>query len=136
MSTFLIAFQQADNAAGGSIVSTLFSLLIAVLVIAGMWKVFAKAGEPGWASIIPIYNTYVLLKIAGKPWWWLLLLFIPFVNFVILILAMISLAQAFGKGTGFALGLIFLSPIFIPILGFGSAKYVGVQPQRVAPAMA
>jgi hypothetical protein len=136
MSTFLIAFQQADNAAGGSIVSTLFSLLIAVLVIAGLWKVFAKAGQPGWASIIPIYNTYILLKIAGKPAWWLVLLFIPFVNFVIAILAMISLAQAFGKSTGFALGLIFLSPIFIPILGFGSAQYVGAQPQRVAPAMA
>lgn len=136
MSTLFIALQQADGAAGGSIVSTLFSLLIAVVVIAGMWKVFAKAGQPGWAAIIPIYNTYVLLKIAGKPWWWLLLLFIPLVNFVILILAMISLAQAFGKGMGFALGLILLSPIFIPILGFGSAQYVGTQPQRMSPAVA
>lgn len=128
MSTFLITLQQNDGAAGGAF-STIISLVIAAAVIAGLWKVFTKAGEPGWAAIVPIYNTYILLKIAGKPWWWLLLLLIPFVNFVVAILALIALAQAFGKGTGFALGLIFLSPIFIPILGFGSAQYIGVRPQ-------
>ena len=97
--------------------------VLLVLVIAGMWKVFVKAGEPGWAAIIPIYNFLVLLKIAGKPMWWFLLMLIPFVNLIIAIMVMVSLARNFGKGTGFALGLIFLPPIFYPILGFGDARY-------------
>ncbi|HEU4326964.1 MAG TPA: DUF5684 domain-containing protein [Roseiflexaceae bacterium] len=128
LSILMTAFQQDDSgAAAASLGSTLCSLVIAVIVIAGLWKVFTKAGQPGWAAIIPIYNYYILLKIAGKPGWWLLLLIIPFVNFVIMILTMIDLAKAFGKGTGFALGLIFLSPIFIPLLGFGDAKYIGIE---------
>ena len=103
----------------------LCELAIVVLIIAGIWKVFSKAGQPGWAAIIPIYNAYILLKIAGKPGWWLLLLFIPLVNLVIGILVAIEVAKAFGKGTGFGLGLVFLGFIFYPILGFGSATYQG-----------
>ncbi|MFY7896491.1 MAG: DUF5684 domain-containing protein, partial [Phycisphaerales bacterium] len=61
-------------------------IALIVLVIAGSWKVFAKAGQPGWAVLVPIFNTYTLLKIVGRPWWWLLLLFIPFVNFIIAII--------------------------------------------------
>ena len=101
-------------------------LAITVLVIAAMWKIFEKAGEPGWAALIPIYNMIVLLKIAGKPWWWLLLMFIPFVNFVILILVAIAVAKNFGKGAGFGLGLAFLAPVFYPMLAWGDARY---QPQ-------
>ncbi|MBI2837955.1 MAG: signal peptidase I [Acidobacteria bacterium] len=100
-------------------------LAVVVLVIAGFWKTFAKAGKPGWASIIPIYNLIVLLEIAGRPIWWIILLCVPLVNFVILILVAIDIAKAFGKGTGFGLGLAFLGPIFYPILGFGSAQFVG-----------
>ena len=118
-----ILAQSEDGAAGGF--GAIIWLLVAILVIAGMWKVFTKAGKPGWASIIPIYNVVVLLQIAGKPIWWIVLLFIPIVNFVIAVMVMISLAKAFGKGTGFALGLLFLSPIFIPILGFSDAQYTG-----------
>lgn len=103
----------------------LIGLLFAALMIAAVWKVFTKAGEPGWAAIIPIYNTIVMLKIAGKPLWWIVLLFIPFVNFIVLILVMIALGKSFGKGTGFGIGLAFLSFIFLPILGFGNATYVG-----------
>jgi hypothetical protein len=117
--------QQGDDGSGSSAGGSLFGLIIAILVIAGLWKVFTKAGKPGWAAIIPIYNIIVLLQIAGKPVWWILLFLIPFVNFIIIILVWLGVAKAFGKGVGFALGLVFLSPIFIPILGFGNASYSG-----------
>jgi hypothetical protein len=100
-------------------------LIVAVLIIVSMWKVFTKAGEPGWAVLIPIYNTYVMLKIAGKPGWWLILLFIPIVNLVIGIIAVAGLASNFGKGVGFTVGLILLPFLFYPILAFGSSEYQG-----------
>jgi len=100
-------------------------LLIVVLMVASGWKVFVKAEQPGWAILIPIFNTYITLKVIGRPWWWLLLLFIPFVNFIIWILMMLDLAKSFGKGVGFAIGLMFLPFIFYPILGFGNANYQG-----------
>ena len=110
-----------------STLSMLIGLAFLIVMIAAMWKIFTKAGEPGWAVLVPIYNFIVLLRIIGKPWWWLLLCFIPFVGFVILILVYIGLAKSFGKGLGFGIGLILLSPIFIPILGFGSAQYQGAK---------
>ncbi len=120
-----ILAQSDDGAATGGAIGAIIEVLVAILVIAGMWKVFTKAGKPGWAAIIPIYNIIVLLQIAGKPAWWFLLFCIPVVNIVIAVIVMINVAKAFGKGTGFALGLLFLSPIFIPMLGFGSAQYIG-----------
>jgi hypothetical protein len=96
---------------------------IIILLIASIWKVFTKAGQPGWASIIPIYNWIVWCKIVGRPAWWVLLLLICFPIFYIIIC--IDLAKSFGKGGGFAVGLILLSIIFFPILGFGSAQYQG-----------
>jgi hypothetical protein len=113
--------------AGIGIVGWLFYMAIIVFAILVQWKIFTKAGKPGWASIIPIYNILVLLEIVGKPWWYLLLLFIPVVNIVILIMVMIALAKVFGKDSGFAVGLIFLSIIFMAILAFGDAKYLGPQ---------
>ena len=112
--------------------SSLFSLAVAVLTIAGMWKIFEKAGKPGWAAIIPIYNFIVWLEIVGKPWWWLLLCLIPGVVVVIGIWAINLLSLSFGKSTGFTIGLIFLSFIFIPILGFGDAEYKGPAGQATA----
>lgn len=103
----------------------IIGLVIVVFFVVCWWKIFTKAGQPGWAIIIPFYNLYVMLKIAGKPGWWLVLFFIPLVNFVIMILMVVGIAQNFGKGTGFILGLIFLSIIFIPILAFGESTYVG-----------
>jgi hypothetical protein len=100
-------------------------LALVIFVIAALWKVFEKAGQPGWASIIPFYNSYVILKIAGKPGWWLLLYLIPVVNLVIHIIVMIDFARSFGQGTGFGIGLTFLSIIFMPILAFSDAKYIG-----------
>jgi len=100
-------------------------LALIVFLIASMWKIYTKAGQPGWAALIPIYNIYVLIEIAGKPGWWLILFLVPFVNIVIEILVLVGLANNFGKGGGFVLGLIFLPFIFYPILGFGSAEYIG-----------
>jgi hypothetical protein len=99
--------------------------LLCLVMVAAMWKVFTKAGKPGWASLIPIYNTIVLLEIAGKPVWWIILFLIPIVNFVMFILVIVGLADKFGKGGGFAVGLIFLGIVFFPILGFGGAQYRG-----------
>ena len=109
-------------------------LTLVVLAIAGWWKVFTKAGQPGWAVIIPIYNFIVLLNIVGRPAWWVVLMFVPLVNIVISIIVHLELAKSFGKGTGFGLGLVFLGVIFFPILGFGDARYQGpVNPPPAAP---
>ncbi|MFI5401637.1 MAG: DUF5684 domain-containing protein [Planctomycetota bacterium] len=127
--TFALIAQDSDGAA---VLGTLFYLAIIIFVVAGIWKVFTKAGHPGWAAIVPIYNIYVLCKIAGKPGWWVLLYLIPVVSLVVAIIVMIDLAKAFGKGTGFAIGLVFLGFIFFPILGFGSAQYRGGPMKNVA----
>jgi hypothetical protein len=100
-------------------------LVIAVIMIIANWKIYVKAGKPGWASIIPIYNVIVLLEIIGKPWWWILLMLIPVVNIVIAIWMNNLLSKSFGYGVGFTLGLIFLPYIFYPVLGFGNAQYKG-----------
>ena len=100
-------------------------IVVVVFEIAAMWKVFVKGGHAGWLAIIPFANTWTLCRVAGRPGWWFLLLLIPFVNIVIAIIVLIDLASAFGKGGGFAAGLILLGFIFFPILGFGPAQYVG-----------
>ncbi|MFI5208013.1 MAG: DUF5684 domain-containing protein [Gemmatimonadales bacterium] len=87
------------------------------------WRVFVKAGKPGWAAIIPIYNAVVMLDIVGKPIWWIILFLIPLVNIVVAIIVLVAFAKCFGKGVGFAMGLLFLGFIFYPILAFGSATY-------------
>jgi hypothetical protein len=110
---------------GGGGFSTLITLGILFLAIAGVWKTFAKAGKPGWACLVPIYNLVVMLQIAGRPLWWLLLLFVPLVNLFVVLVIVMDIAKAFGKGAGFGLGLLFLGFIFYPILGFGDAHYEG-----------
>jgi len=106
--------------------ATILSLAIAVLSIVALWKIFEKAGEPGWAAIIPFYNLYVLFKITWGSGWKFLLLLIPIANIVIVIITLVKLAKAFGKSGGFAVGLIFLSVIFYCILAFDSSTYIGV----------
>ena len=103
----------------------IFAITTTVIEIVGAWLMFEKAGEPGWAVIIPIYNLLIAIKIAGKPWWYILLLMIPVVNIVIIIISLDGLSKNFGKSTGFTVGLFFLRWIFIPILGFGKAVYTG-----------
>ena len=106
-------------------IAVIVGLAVWVFIIASLWKVFTKAGQPGWACLIPIYNIYIMCKIAGKPGWWLLLMLIPFVNFIIAIMLCIAIAEKFGKGTGFGIGLALLGIIFFPILAFGDARYQG-----------
>jgi len=98
-------------------------LATAVFFIVVMWKVFEKAGQPGWGVLIPIYNIYLTLKIAKRPGWWLLLFLIPVVNLVIAIMIHFDIAKNFKKSVGFGFGLLFLGFIFYPILAFGDAKY-------------
>jgi hypothetical protein len=122
-----LGLQQVEYSGSGGgaagIVIMLVELVIAGLMIAAMWKVFVKAGEPGWAAIVPVYNILVLLKIAGKPAWWVVLFLIPVVNFVIGIIVAIQVAQRFGKSSGFGIGLALLPVVFYPMLGFGDAQY-------------
>lgn len=96
-----------------------------VLMIISAWKVFEKAGKPGWACLIPIYNLIVMLEIVDRPWWWLFLLLIPLVNMVFAVILCVDLAKAFGHGAAFGIGLLLLGFIFYPILAFGDASYVG-----------
>lgn len=105
------------------IFAVLFNLVFITIMIVAQWKMFEKAGEPGWAAIVPIYNAVILLKIAGKPGWWIILMFVPFANIVVVILMDIGLARNFGRSDGFAVGLIFFPYIFLMILGFGDSQY-------------
>jgi hypothetical protein len=106
----------------------LFGLAVAVVVIIGWWKMFEKAGQPGWAAIIPIFNVYILLKVAGRPGWWLILYFIPIVNFVVAIIVSLDVAKAFGQSAVFGFFLLFLfAGIGYLILGFGNYRYLGAQ---------
>jgi len=123
--TNLMLAQSNSGGGIGAVIGLVIYLAIIVVVIAGMWKMFVKAGQPGWGCIIPFYNLYLLCKIAGRPGWWLILLLIPFVSIIFAIIVMVDIAKSFGKGIGFAIGMILLGFIFIPILGFGSATYQG-----------
>lgn len=98
------------------------------MLIAAMWNIFEKAGQPGWAAIVPFYNLFVLTQIAQKPEWWMLLFFVPLVNIVAIIMTWSAISTLFGKGDGFTIGLFLLGIIFIPILGFGDAQYKGINP--------
>jgi len=108
---------------GGSL--GLVYLALIVLMIIAWWKIFTKAGKPGWAAIVPIYNIIVLCEIVGRPAWWVILFLIPCVNIVAHVMLSLDLAKSFGKDVGFGVGLIILPYIFGLILGFGSATYVG-----------
>lgn len=112
---------------------SLFMLAFAVLMIVAMWRIFTKAGKPGWAAIVPIYNIIVLLEIVGRPTWWVVLFLVPLVNVVIGLIVAIDLAKSFGKDVGYGLGLYFLSFVFYPILGFGKAVYMGPSVAAAAP---
>ncbi len=99
------------------------AIIIAIFYVFVMWKVFEKAGLPGWGAIVPIYNIYLICKMGGKPGWYVLLFFIPFVNFVISLLVYLGVARKFNKSDGFGVGLWLLGFIFLPILAFGPATY-------------
>ena len=104
----------------------IFYVIFLVLVIAGLWMTFVKAGRPGWGAIIPFYNVYLMIKIAGRPGWWLILYFIPIVNLIIWIIVALDIAKNFGHGAGFGILLILFPMIMYLVLGFGSSEYHAV----------
>ena len=112
--------------AGVGAAAYIISMIVAIATIVFIWKVYVKAGEPGWAAIIPFYNMYVLFKITWNNGWKFLLLLIPIYNIVVMIQTYIKLAKAFGKSGGFAAGLIVLCPIFFGILAFDDSQYQGI----------
>ena len=122
----------AENASSLGAGFVIGFMAILVLMVAAMWRIFSKAGEPGWKAIVPIYGAVVLQRIVGRPGWWVLLMLVPFVNVLISLVECFDLARVFGKGAGYGLGLIFLSPIFLMVLAFGPATYQG--PNRPATA--
>ncbi|MFT4094822.1 MAG: DUF5684 domain-containing protein [Niabella sp.] len=107
-------------------------LIIAAICIVSLWKIYQKAGYQGWESIVPIYNIYILTKIVGKPWWWLLLMCIPYIGAIWGIWTYNLLSKSFGKTEGFTVGIIFLPFIFLPMLAFGDAKYLGPYGDKTA----
>ena len=109
---------------GGTFMGFLWSIFL-ILPMMGAWRVYEKANQIGWACLIPVYNFYILTKIVGKPDWWWLLLFIPFVNLIILIIVLNELSKSFGKSTEYTLGLLFLGFIFYPLLGLSHDEYIG-----------
>jgi hypothetical protein len=117
-----------DNNYSGSgmgVFGTLLYIVVIVFYLFCLWKVFVKAGKPGWAAIVPIYNLLVELEIVGRPWYWLLLMFIPVVNIVLGIIVLFRMAKVFAHSVGFGFGLLFLSFVFLPILAFDGSKYLG-----------
>ncbi len=139
IASLLAQVSDNDAAVAGGILALLGAFmfvfaLVGLVVIIGMWKTFSKAGQPGWAAIIPVYNLVVLFRVAGQSGWLaltFLLNFIPVIGGLawlgIVIWNHVNVSKRFGHGVGFALGLVFLAPIFWRILGFGSSKYVGDQ---------
>ena len=122
-----MALGQYGDYQGPSAGEVVVWVALSILVLASLWKIFAKAGKPGWAAIIPIYNLVVYLQVVSRPIWWIVLMFIPIVNVVVWIVLSNDLAKSFGKGVGWTIGILFLGFIFLPILGFGADRFVGRQ---------
>jgi len=122
----------SNDAASGGMTGVIvpISLVWLVISLAALWKIFVKMGEPGWKGIIPIYSQYIIFTRAGKPGWWVILLFVPCINYVALWFLADSLGNLFGKGTGYKIALFLLSPIMYLVLGFGDSRYVGPAQQR------
>src|SRR5688572_22834092 len=137
MSLFPMLLVQYDGDAAAGFVALLFALVcnciiplaIAILVISGMWKLFEKAGRPGWAAIIPFYNMYIVTELAGRDIIWFILLLVPCVNIVAAVMIWMDFAKNYGKDPIWGLGLAFLPMIFVPLLGFSNAQYRPVPKQ-------
>ena len=111
------------QSSGSSNIELFATLALTVVIFAGFWKTFEKAGEPGWAAIIPVYNLYVLVKVSGNAWWWFILFFIPLINLLATLKVSIDVAGKFNKGILFGLGLTFIPFILYPLLGFSDYQY-------------
>jgi Family of unknown function (DUF5684) len=128
----LALLAQDSSSSGGAVVGTvLFIVYLAflALIVVSLWKVYVKMTQPGWYGIIPIFNYVVIAKLSGKEWWFGLICIVPCIGWIFVIILLNDLAQLFGKGVGYTIGLIFLPFIFLPMLAFGSAQYQGPQGQ-------
>jgi len=120
-----LAQDTPEGTGAGLVLVVILELALAVLTLAGMWTAFTKAGQPGWAAIIPIYNVIVWLRIVGRPAFWVVLFLIPCVQIVPFVIVCVDTARSFGKSAAFGIGLWLLWFVFWPMLGFGSARYQG-----------
>lgn len=121
-------YPTTTTTSGGEMSPVISIIYLAVIVIylVALWKVFSKAKKPGWAAIIPFYNIYVLLKIVGRPGWWLILYFIPLVNIIVHLIVSLNLAKSFKRSDAFGIFLLWLFPIIgFLILGYGKSSYKG-----------
>lgn len=116
------AAREVTSAMSGTMMLVIFAVII--LMIAAMWKVYERAGEPGWAVLVPIYNIYVLCKVARMSPWWMLTVIIPLVNIIFAFVSSFGVAKRFGKGAGYGLGLALLPFIFWPLLAWGDSQPV------------
>jgi hypothetical protein len=112
----------------GLAIVNIIGLIIGVFYLFCQWKIFVKAGHPGWAAIIPFYNLYIQNQITGRPTWWFLLYFVPAINVFVALLNLFELGRAFRKSDGFNIGLALLSFIFVPMLAFDDSRYHGPNP--------
>lgn len=134
--TYVTTTTPVDSGAAAAFfaVYMIFVTVIAVVAIVAMWKIFSKAGKPGWAAIVPFYNIYVMLEVVGRPGWWLLLYFVPVANVIVSIIVAVDLAKSFGKSEMFGvIGLWLFSIIGYLMLGFGKATYNGPSVTPAAP---
>ncbi|MDA8274886.1 MAG: DUF5684 domain-containing protein [Actinomycetota bacterium] len=117
-----VAFAAASKGSGGNLTLTIGFVALEVI---GLWGVFAKSGRPGWWALVPVFDLFVLLRVVGRPWWLAVLFFVPVVDVVVAIVVFHALAKSFGKGVAYTVGLLVLGFVFVPVLGFGSAEYLG-----------
>jgi hypothetical protein len=119
-----------SGAAAGGIAGSLIGLVFAVIAVAAYWRMFTKAGVPGWRCLVPVWNVITILSIVGKPWWWIFLMLVPLLNVIILVIVALDLGKSFGKSTLFSVLLLILFPIGWLIIGFDRSEYVGPGGER------
>ncbi|NAZ80834.1 signal peptidase I [Kineococcus sp. R8] len=120
----------------GSLIGGLIGYLLATIPLYGVLKKAAHPDVPAWGAFVPVYNTYCLLKVVGRPWWFLLLLLVPLVNIVVLVVVYHDLSRSFGHGAGFTVGLVLLSFVFLFVLWLGSSRYLGPAAAPATPRYA
>jgi hypothetical protein len=119
---------QRNDGPSAAVFLAVIAFYLVILAYVGVcgWMIFRKAGEAGWKALVPIWNTLIVLKMVGRPWWWIFLLLIPYLNFVLLLAIAVDMGRSFGKGSLFSIGLLtFLWPVGAGMLAFGSARYLG-----------